>query len=254
MTDSLELIEKEFEQFRSLVEHCRSEAKPDMANIRDAYERFYRLCERYDHEDAAGALSKIEEAALRKVFRENKFIESVGRVRGISTHVETGDVELLDPDKVRFTLTAKSSAAAMFAAPNPDARFDLGTSGHITYGEARNPPDITWFSSFGKVLAVGLAIALAISLAVYGLTYAIGPTGRFLYWVLVLGVGFLLAVFGHGFGIGWLGGLVLATIVGFFSNFLLRWLRQPSDDDATVSAHRQANNEHERTGPDPTPR
>jgi hypothetical protein len=60
--------------------------------------------------------SPTEEAALRNVFRENKFIESVGRVRGISAHVVTGDVELLDPDNDRFTLTPKSSAAAVFAA------------------------------------------------------------------------------------------------------------------------------------------
>jgi len=50
------------------------------------------------------------------VFREDKFIASVGRVRGISAHVETGDVELLDPDTNCFPLTAKSSAAALFAA------------------------------------------------------------------------------------------------------------------------------------------
>jgi hypothetical protein len=116
MTGSLERIDKAFEEFRSLVERCRDEAKSDMADIRDAYERFYRLCERYEHEDEAGTLSQSEGAALRKVFREDKFIESVGRVRGISAHVETGDVELLGPDKVAFTLTAESSAAAMCAA------------------------------------------------------------------------------------------------------------------------------------------
>jgi hypothetical protein len=33
MTDSLERIEKAFEQFRSLVEHCRNEATSDMADI-----------------------------------------------------------------------------------------------------------------------------------------------------------------------------------------------------------------------------
>jgi Tfp pilus assembly protein PilE len=115
MTDGLERIDEAFEEFRFLVEHCRNEAKSDMADIRDAYERFYRLRERYEHEDEARTLSQTEEAALRKVFREDKFIERVGRVRGVSAHVETGDVELLDPDKVGFTLTAKSSAAAMFA-------------------------------------------------------------------------------------------------------------------------------------------
>jgi hypothetical protein len=91
MTDGLERIDEAFEEFRSLVEHCRNEAKSDMADIRDAYERFYRLRERYEHEDEARTLSQTEEAALRKVFREDKFIESVGRVRGVSAHVETGD-------------------------------------------------------------------------------------------------------------------------------------------------------------------
>jgi hypothetical protein len=87
-----------------------------MEDIRDAYERFYRLRERYEHESNARTLSQTEEEALSKVFREDKFIESVGRVRGISAHVETGDVELLGLDKVAFRLTAESSAAAVYAA------------------------------------------------------------------------------------------------------------------------------------------
>src|SRR6478672_11917974 len=115
MTDGLERIEKEFEVFRSKVEHCRDEANSNMADIRDAYHRFYSLCERYEHEDEAGTLSPTEAAALRKVFRENKFIASVGFVRGIGAHVVTGDVELLDPDYKAFTLTPASSEAAVFA-------------------------------------------------------------------------------------------------------------------------------------------
>jgi hypothetical protein len=117
MTDSLGRIKREFEAFRSKVSDCRDLTRSDMADIRDAYERFYHLCERYDYEKEAGTLSPTEEAALRKVFSKNKFIVSVGRVRGIGAHVETGDVELLDPDKNSFRLTAKSSAAALFAAP-----------------------------------------------------------------------------------------------------------------------------------------
>jgi hypothetical protein len=117
MTDALKRIEEEFEEFRSLVEHCRNEATPDMAVIKDAYDRFYRLSERYEHEHDAHTLSPTEEAALRKVFKKNKVIESVGRLRAIGAHVETGDVELLDPNKVSFTLTAASSEAALFAAP-----------------------------------------------------------------------------------------------------------------------------------------
>ena len=52
-----------FEEFRSLVEHCRNEAMSNMADIRDAYKRFYRLRERYYHEDKAGIVSAIEAAA-----------------------------------------------------------------------------------------------------------------------------------------------------------------------------------------------
>jgi hypothetical protein len=63
MTGSLQRIEKAFEEFRSLVEHCRNEAMSNMADIRDAYERFYRLRERYYHEDKAGTLSPIRLAA-----------------------------------------------------------------------------------------------------------------------------------------------------------------------------------------------
>jgi len=95
MTGSLERIKKEFKEFHSLVDHCRNDAT--IAEIRNAYDCFYRLRERYLYEDEAGTLSPTEEAAL-KGFREDKFIESVDRMRGISAHVETGDVELLDPD------------------------------------------------------------------------------------------------------------------------------------------------------------
>jgi hypothetical protein len=117
MSDSLERIEKAFEEFRSKVAECCDETNPKMADIRDAYERFYRLCERHDHEHDAGTLSPTEDAALRKVFSKHKFIASVGRLRGLSSHVVAGDVELLDPDNNSFTLTPKSSAAAVFAAP-----------------------------------------------------------------------------------------------------------------------------------------
>lgn len=119
MTGRLERIEKAFEEFRSKVADCRNEATSDMADIRHAYERFSRLRERrerYEHEANERTLSPTEHAALRKVFEDDKFIESVGKVRGISEHVETGDVELLDTDNVRVTITAKSSAAVVFAA------------------------------------------------------------------------------------------------------------------------------------------
>jgi hypothetical protein len=116
MTGRLERIEKAFEEFRSKIADCRHEATSDMADIRDAYERFYRLRERYEHEANERSLSPTEHAALRKVFEGDKFIESVGKVRGISEHVETGDVELFDTDYVSATITAKSSAAVVFAA------------------------------------------------------------------------------------------------------------------------------------------
>jgi hypothetical protein len=85
MSGRLERIEQEFEAFRSKVEHCRDEANSNMADIRNAYDRIYSLSQRYLYESNAHTLSPTEEAALRKVFREDKFIASVGKVRGIST-------------------------------------------------------------------------------------------------------------------------------------------------------------------------
>ncbi len=56
-----------------MVEHCRNEAMSNMADIRDAYERFYRLRERYYHEDKAGTLSPIRLAALSGEVRPMSF-------------------------------------------------------------------------------------------------------------------------------------------------------------------------------------
>lgn len=91
MTDGLKRIEKEFGAFRSKVADCRDEAS-DMGDIRDAYGRFNRMRDRYKHEaDKAHSLNPTETKALSKVFKEDVFIDSVGRIRGISEHVETGD-------------------------------------------------------------------------------------------------------------------------------------------------------------------
>src|SRR5262249_14984901 len=133
MTDALERIEQEFEVFRSLVEHCANQATTNMADIRNAYDRFYWLRERYEHEADAGHLSQTEQAAPGNVFGDNKFIASVGRVRGISNHVETGDVESLDPNNVSFTLTPASSALAVFAAPCVKLTDKQGQIQHINH-------------------------------------------------------------------------------------------------------------------------
>jgi hypothetical protein len=85
MTDSLERIQKAFEDFRSLVEHCRNEAMSDMADIRDAYARLNRLRNRYQREQKN--LDAAERDALRKVFEEDNFITNMLIVRVISEHV-----------------------------------------------------------------------------------------------------------------------------------------------------------------------
>ena len=113
MSEGLGTIERLFQEFRSKVVHCRNKANSDMADIQDAYSRHYRLRERYRYE--APTLNSTEKAALRKVFEDDKFIAGIGKVRGIGDHVETGCVVLRHIDNSPFTVTAASSAAAVFA-------------------------------------------------------------------------------------------------------------------------------------------
>ena len=112
MTDSLKRIEKAFEQFRSLVEHCRNEATSDMADIQDAYNRLNRLRDRYLKQKG---LDPAERDALRKVFEEDNFIANMLSVRVISEHVlRTEGATLSYPDNSTFSITSASSAARVF--------------------------------------------------------------------------------------------------------------------------------------------
>jgi hypothetical protein len=84
-----------------------------MADIRDAYDRPYRLRERYKRE--APTLSPTQKSALQKVFEEDVFIEGMCKMRGIGAHVETGLTVLRQTDNSPFEVNAASSAAAVFA-------------------------------------------------------------------------------------------------------------------------------------------
>jgi len=113
MADGFERIEKAFEQFRSLVEHCRNEATSDMADIQDAYNRLNRLRGRYDAEKKK--LDSAERDALQKVFEEDNFIANMLIVRVIGEHVLRSEGAILSyPDNSTFSITSASSAAAVF--------------------------------------------------------------------------------------------------------------------------------------------
>jgi hypothetical protein len=151
MTDGLKRIEKEFEAFRSEVAECRDDAW-DMADIREAYDRFSRLRNRYDHEmRTAHSLSPTEAKALSKVFDKDVFIESVGRIRGISEHVETGEVVLHHINGSPFRVRAESSAAAVFASDSIDLIDTNGTSQHIGHPQWLNEMERLISHAFAKI-------------------------------------------------------------------------------------------------------
>ena len=110
MSRDFEKIVGDYEAFRSGVARCH-ETK-DVNDIRDAYGRFYRVRDRYNSTKAN--LDAWERDFLRKVLEEDEFIEGMGRLRGISEHVETGNTELRHPHGEPFELTPASSAAILF--------------------------------------------------------------------------------------------------------------------------------------------
>jgi hypothetical protein len=115
MSDGLKRIEEALREFSEQVSECRDNAKSTMADIRDAYARFNRLRERWEHEFKARSLDPTERAALYNVFEDDVFIRGMGKVRGISEHVVMDDAVLYHTDNSPFTITAASSAALVFS-------------------------------------------------------------------------------------------------------------------------------------------
>jgi hypothetical protein len=113
MTDGFKRIEQEILAFSDKVAQCQDK-DASTADFRDAYSRLNIAYNRYGHEKAT--LDATEQAALRKVFEDDRFMEGMGRVRVISEHVlQRGCAVLSYPDNSTFTITSASSAAAVFA-------------------------------------------------------------------------------------------------------------------------------------------
>ena len=105
MSDALTTIEKYFREFRDGVERCRSAkseggfSAPDWV---DAYERLYRLLNRYDFEKGKGRLDKPERAALSKAFENDAFIQDLLSFRVVGSHIQSdvaqkhGSLEIRD--------------------------------------------------------------------------------------------------------------------------------------------------------------
>ena len=125
MSDALTTIEKCFRDFRDGVERCRSSkseggfSAPDWV---DAYERLYRLLNRYDFEKGKGRLDKPERAALSKAFENDAFIQDLMSYRVVGSHIQSevaqkhGSLKIRDIRGAPISLVAETSAAAMFAA------------------------------------------------------------------------------------------------------------------------------------------
>ena len=115
MTEGLKRVEQEAQEFRDKVEQCRDKANSSMADIKDAYSRLHRLRDRYQYEaHKVLSLEPGEKEALRKVFEDDTFIKGMGKVRGISEHVEMGEVVLRQTDGSALK-SQLPSAAAVFA-------------------------------------------------------------------------------------------------------------------------------------------
>lgn len=115
MTDGLERIGIEVRAFSEMV----ADANSTMSDIRSAYSALNRARDRYLHEAyQARSLDHAERAALSKVFEGDKFIEGMGKMRGISEHVLQKDgATLYHTDNSPFEITSSSSAAVVFDGP-----------------------------------------------------------------------------------------------------------------------------------------
>ena len=138
MTDGLKRIENEFSDFNEKVEQCRDADSSTIADIRDAYSRLNRLRNRYEKEKKT--LAATEQAALKNVFEDDKFMEGMGKVRVISEHVlERHGAVLSFPDNSTFSITSESSAAAIFVSRHPTLIDAVSPAAGTMSGTLRKP-------------------------------------------------------------------------------------------------------------------
>ena len=122
MSDALARIEEDFQEYRDGVERCRSSKTEDRFSAsvwKDAYDRLYRLSNRYLKEKKDGDLNKPEREECFKVFENDGFIISLlSSNRVVGSHVQKrGSLEIRTASGAPVTLVAGTSALAMFAAP-----------------------------------------------------------------------------------------------------------------------------------------
>jgi hypothetical protein len=125
--------------FNDVVAKCHAD-NPKMSDIREGYGAMHRTKDRYLYEvNKEQSLDRAEYAALRKVFENDNFIQSMGYMRQISEHVlPKEDWAFYHPNNNNspFQLTLASSAQAAFSGPSPtlmDAKGQPQHWPHIKY-------------------------------------------------------------------------------------------------------------------------
>ena len=131
MSDALVKIEEYFQHFHDGVERCRkikSKGCFSAPDWQDAYERLYRLLNRYDKEKRK--LDKSEREALANAFEDDVFIRSLPIYRAVGSHMQSdvarkgGVLIIRDVSGAPVELDAQTSALGLFEADvvNPDSK------------------------------------------------------------------------------------------------------------------------------------
>jgi len=119
-TDALNRVERDYEAFSEGVARCQGAPSYTPADYQDAYERLYRLKQRFMKEQKAKSLGQSEYKALSKVFEKDRFIDSLLDIRNVSAHVlKGGDLAISTKDNELFNLPIETSAGALFAESRP---------------------------------------------------------------------------------------------------------------------------------------
>ena len=133
MSEALERIAKDFEDFCQSVEACRSAEAFRPVDWKSAYGALGRLRDRYSHEK--DNLAAEELSALQKVFDNDTFMEGMMHFRQVSEHViKRGGAQITTTKNVPIQLTVESSAMAVFAGPVvvlPDIKRERHTIDHL---------------------------------------------------------------------------------------------------------------------------